>query len=90
MFRWWQRLQNRERLAEEDATILIARFGTRASFIASRRITQMRNGAVFGSNRPPYHWKRVHSIVLQLLPYDDDDEGAAHLRAPQRQSLKGD
>ena len=34
MFRWWQRLQDRERLAEEDATLLIARFGTRASFIA--------------------------------------------------------
>ena len=49
MFRWWQRLQDRERLAEEDATLLIARFGTRASYIASRRLTQMRNGAV--SNR---------------------------------------
>ena len=64
MFRWWQRLQDRERLAEEDATLLIARFGTRASFIASRRLTQMRNGAV--SNRPPCHWKRVHSIVIEL------------------------
>jgi hypothetical protein len=42
MFRWWQRLQDRERLAEEDATILIARFGARASYIASRRLTQWR------------------------------------------------
>jgi hypothetical protein len=73
MFRWWQRLQDRE-LAEVDATILIARFGTRASYVASRRLTQMRNGAVFDSNRPSCHWKRVHSIVCQLLPYDEDDE----------------
>ena len=75
MFRWWQRLQNRERLAEEDATILIARFGTRASYIASRRLTQMQNGAVFDSNRPPCHWKRVHSIIRQLLPYDGTMKG---------------
>jgi hypothetical protein len=71
MFRWWQRLQDRERLAEEDATILIARFGTRASYVASRRLAQMRNTV---SNRPPCHWKRVHSIVRQLLPYDADDD----------------
>ena len=74
MFRWWQRLQDRERLAGVDATLLIARFGTRASYIASRHLTQMRNGAV--SNLPPGHWKRVHSVVSELLPYDgDDDEG---------------
>ena len=77
MFRWWQRFQDRERLAEEDATILIARFGARASYIASRRLAQMRNGAVFDSNRPRCHWKRVYSIVRQLLPYDGDDEGQA-------------
>jgi hypothetical protein len=77
MFRWWQRLQDRERLAEEDATILIARFGARASYIASRRLTQMRNGAVFDSNRPPCHRKRVHSIIRRLLPYDGDDETMA-------------
>jgi hypothetical protein len=73
MFRWWQRLQDRERHAEEDAAILIARFGTRASYIASRRVAQMR--AVCDSNRPPCHWKRVHSLVRQLLPYDGDDGG---------------
>jgi hypothetical protein len=72
MFRWWQRLQDRERLAEVDATLLIARFGTRAGYM-SRRLIQMRNGAV--SNRPPCHWKRVHSIVGELLPDDGDDEG---------------
>jgi hypothetical protein len=82
MFHWWQRLQDRERLAEEDATILIARFGTRASYIASRRLTQMQNSAVCDSNRPPCHWKRVHSIVLQLLPYDGDDEGPATFALP--------
>jgi hypothetical protein len=75
MFRWWQRLQDRERLAEVDATLLIARFGTRSSYIVSRRLAQMRNGAVLDSNRPPSHWKRVHSIICQLLPYDGDDEG---------------
>ena len=74
MFRWWQRLQDRERLAEVDAAILIARFGTRASYVASRRLTQMRSGAVLDSNRPPCHWKRVHFIVCRLLPYDADDE----------------
>jgi hypothetical protein len=79
MFRWWQRLQDRERLAEVDATLLIARFGTRASYIASRRLTQMRIGAV--SNRPPCHWKRVHSIVSELLPYDGD-EGRAPAALP--------
>ena len=59
MFRWWQKLQDRERLAEVDATLLIARFGSRAGY----------------TNRPPCHWKRVHSIVGELLPYDGDDEG---------------
>jgi hypothetical protein len=73
MFRYWQRLQDRERIAEVDATLLIARFGIRATYMASRRLTQMQNGAV--SNRPPFHWKRVHSIVSELLPYDGDDEG---------------
>jgi len=83
MFRWLQRLQDRERLAEEDATILIARFGTRASYVASRR--QMRNGAVFDSNRPACHWKRVHSIVCKLLPYDRDDEGPdATINQPEK------
>ena len=77
MFRWWQRLQDRERLAEEDATILIARFGTRASYITGRRLAQMWNGAAFDSKRPRCHWKRVHSIVRQLLPYDGDDEDRA-------------
>jgi hypothetical protein len=81
MFRWWQRLQDRERLAEKDATILIARFGTRASYIASRRLAQMQNGAA--SNRPPCHWKRVHSIVRRLLPYDGDDEGRAISALPK-------
>ena len=71
MFRWWQRLQDRERLAEVDATLLIARFGSRAGYM-SRRLSQMRNGAA--SNRPSCHWKRVHSIVVELLPYDADDE----------------
>lgn len=70
-------MQDRERLAEVDASLLIARFGTRASYIASRRLAQMRNDAVFDSNRRPCHWKRVHSIVLGLLPYDEDDERPA-------------
>jgi hypothetical protein len=53
MFRWWRKWQDRERRAEEDATILIARFGTRASYIASRRAAQMRNGAVLRLQPPP-------------------------------------
>jgi hypothetical protein len=73
MFVWWRNWQARERLALEDATILIARYGVRASHIANRRVAMMRNGSVFYSNRPPCHWKRVHSITCQLLPYDGDD-----------------
>jgi hypothetical protein len=75
MFRWLPKSQARARLAERDATILIARFGTRASYIASRRVAQMHNGAVLDTNRPPCHWKRVRSIVRQLLPYDGNDDG---------------
>lgn len=71
MFSWWRKQEYRERLAQEDATILIARYGVRASHIANRRV--IRNGSVFASNRPPSHWKRVHSITRQLLPYDGDD-----------------
>jgi len=74
MFRWWQKWQDRKRLAVIDATILIARCGARASHIANRRLSQMRNGIIFDANRPPCHWKRVHSIVRQLLPYDGGDE----------------
>jgi hypothetical protein len=76
MFRWWHKWQDRNRLAQEDATVLIARFGATASHIASHRLIQMRSGEVFDSNRPACHWKRVHSITLQLLPYDGDDGGS--------------
>jgi hypothetical protein len=74
MFRSWHKWQDRKRLAVLDATILIARCGARASHVASRRLTQMRNDVVFDSNRPPRHWKQVHSIISELLPYDGDDE----------------
>jgi len=74
MFRSWHKWQDRKRLAVIDATILIARCGARASHVASRRVTQMRNGVIFDSNRPPCHWKRVYSIIRELLPYDGDDE----------------
>jgi hypothetical protein len=73
MFNWWRKREYRQRLAQEDATILIARYGVRASHIANHRMTMMRNGSVFDSNRPSCHWKRVHSITRQLLPYDGED-----------------
>jgi hypothetical protein len=73
MFTWWTKREYRERLACEDAIVLIARYGVRASHIANRRVAMMRNGSVLASNRPPCHWKRVHSITRQLLPYDEDD-----------------
>jgi hypothetical protein len=73
IFRWWRKWDEQKRLAQKDATVLIARYGTRASHIANRRVAMMRNGSVVYSNRPPYHWKRVHSITRQLLPYDEDD-----------------
>jgi hypothetical protein len=72
MFGWWHRWQERKRLALEDATILIARFGVRASHVAGLRLIQMRGGTILDSNRPACHWKRVHSITRQLLPYDGD------------------
>jgi hypothetical protein len=71
IFRWWRKREDRRRLAQKDATVLIARYGTRASHIANRRVAMMRNGSAFYSNRR--HWKRVHSITRQLLPYDEDD-----------------
>ena len=74
MFRLWHKWQERERLAAIDAIILIARRGARASYVANRRVSQMRNGIIFDSNRPPCHWKRVHSIIRKLLPYDGDEE----------------
>jgi hypothetical protein len=73
MLGWWRIWQERTRLAEEDATILIARFGVRASHVANRRVAMMNDGAVFDANRPACHWKRVYSITLELLPYDGDD-----------------
>ena len=74
MFGWWRRWEDRKRLAQEDAIVLIARYGIRASHIANQRAAMMRNGSVFYSSRPGRHWKRVHSIIHQLLPYDGDDE----------------
>jgi hypothetical protein len=85
MFRLWQKWQDRKRLAQMDATNLIARYGVRASYIARCRLIQMRNGAGSDSTRPTCHWKRVHSIALQLLPYDGDDEAIARSAPPQRQ-----
>jgi hypothetical protein len=75
MFGWWVEWQKRKRLAEEDATMLITRFGVRASHVANRPAMMMNDGVVFGSNRPPCHWKRVYSITRQLLPYDGDVGG---------------
>ncbi len=72
MFSWWRRGEGRKRLAQEDAIVLIARYGIRASHIANRRVAMMRSGSVL-YNRPACHWKRVHSIIRQLLPYDGDD-----------------
>jgi hypothetical protein len=83
MFSCWRNWEYRKRLAVEDATVLIARYGVRASHIANRRVATMRNGSVFDSNRPPCHWKRVHTITRQLLPYDGDDGAAVlHDEAP--------
>jgi hypothetical protein len=83
MFSWWRNWEYRKRLALEDAAVLIARYGVRASHIANRRVATMRNGSVFDSNRPPCHWKRVHTITRQLLPYDGDDGAAVlHNEAP--------
>jgi hypothetical protein len=73
MLKWWRKREYRERLAQEDATILIARYGVRASNIANHRVAAMRDGSVLTSNRTRCHWKRVHSIARQLLPYDGDD-----------------
>ena len=73
MLRWWHQWQKRKRLAAEDATILIARYGVRATHVASRRLTQMTDGTVFDSNRPACHWKRVYAITRELLPYNGDD-----------------
>jgi len=72
MFHWWRSWQDRRRLALEDATIMIARFGVRASHVASLRLAQMRSGAVLDSNRPACHWQRVYSITRRLLPYDGE------------------
>jgi hypothetical protein len=43
MFNWWRKWEYRDRLAQEDATILIARYEMRASYIANRRVAMMRN-----------------------------------------------
>ena len=67
-FRWWRKREERKRLAQEDAMVLIARYGTRASHIANRRVAMMRNGSVL-YNRPACHWKRVHSIKGARLPH---------------------
>lgn len=77
MLNWWLVREHRKRLAQEHAAVLIARYGVRASHIANRRVDMMRNGSVFYSNRPPSHWKRVHSITRKLLPYDGDDGAMA-------------
>jgi hypothetical protein len=80
-FRWWRKWEERKRLAQEDAMVLIARYGTRASHIANRRVAILRNGSALYYNRPTCHWKRVHSITRQLLPYDGDD-GALPEKGP--------
>jgi hypothetical protein len=69
MFSWRHKREYHERLAQEDAAVLIARYGVKASHIANRRMAMM----ISDSNRSPCHWKRVHS-TLQLLPYDEDSE----------------
>jgi hypothetical protein len=77
MLNWWPRWAYRERLAREDATILIARYGVRANHIANVR------SSALNCNRRPYHWKHVHSIISQLLPYDGDDEDDSLLKGDQ-------
>jgi hypothetical protein len=73
MLTWLRKWKYRNHLAQVDATVPIARYGVRASYIANSRAATMRNGSMFDSNRPPCHWRRVHSVTRQLLPYDGDD-----------------
>jgi hypothetical protein len=41
MLSWWRNWEYRNRLAQVDATVLIARYGVRASHIANRRMAMM-------------------------------------------------
>jgi hypothetical protein len=73
-----RRWQERRLLAEQDASVLIARFGVRASHMAGRRLAMMQNGEVVDSNRPVCHWKRVYATVCKVLPYDGPEMENAH------------
>jgi hypothetical protein len=70
---WLRQRDERQRLATEDARLLIARFGVRASHVARRRLHEMDRGSITDANRPPCHWRRVFKLTRQLLPYDDSD-----------------
>ena len=68
MLSWWRKWKYRNHLAQIDATVLIARYGVRASYIANSRAATMRNGSMFDSNRPPCHWKLFIPLHVNYCP----------------------
>jgi hypothetical protein len=70
---WLHQRDERQRLATEDARLLIARFGVRASHVARRYLDEMDRGSTTDANRPQCHLRRVFKLTRQLLPYDGSD-----------------
>jgi transposase-like protein len=61
-FRWWRKWEERKRLAQEDAMVLIARYGTRASHRPEPSRLRSRSSPASESS------SRHHFIVIDHLP----------------------
>jgi hypothetical protein len=79
MFNWTKRSQTRARLAEDDASALITRFGDYAYDEARRRAREADSGAILDGNRPEGHWHAVRRSLSKRLGRDGLDTATRYL-----------
>ncbi len=94
MFAWLRRAggvrARRTVLVKEDAASLIARFGSRAYYVARDRDRASRGGGVIDANRPRGHWSKVKLRIAVLIGHDVGlDTSTRFLSDAVRQSLDG-
>jgi hypothetical protein len=64
VFRYWQRWQERQRLARLDADRLMEEFGPAAYEVAWTMARDIDSGELIES-RPDGHWRRVRNIIAR-------------------------
>jgi hypothetical protein len=79
MFSWLKHRQMWAKLAEEDATTLMARFGDCAYHEARKRSEDADSGTILDGNRPAGHRNQVRWIISKKTGRDGLDTATRYL-----------